>query len=124
MGAALALALYLALTIGLAYPLLPLARRLARLCIKDWKDAVLAVVFMLIIGLVTFYPAALVGLTIGGVLTLLLRPIIVPIGAMAEMGQGVLVFWTVWIGPWAVAVFCAGCLANFYLDAWWNRGSS
>jgi 4-hydroxybenzoate polyprenyltransferase len=41
----------------------------------------------------------------------------------SNIGQGAITFLFVWIGVWAVAVFCAACLATAQLNDWWNRRS-
>jgi hypothetical protein len=39
----------------------------------------------------------------------------------SNIGQGAIAFLYVWVGVWAVGVFCAACLATAQLNDWWNR---
>ena len=119
----LALPLFFALAVALALPLFPLARRLARQCIHNWKDVVLVLVLMPPLGYITFPVLRFLAIN----LVVLVSPIIDPITrwvlAGSNMGQGAILFIFVWIGPLLVAVFCLACLATWYINAWWNTRS-
>ena len=117
------LLLFLALAVGLAAPLLPLARRLARQCIGGWKDVVLVLVLMLLLLYITFPILSVVGINLVGLVRPLIDPIIRWGLAGSNIGQGAIIFIFVWIGPVVVAVFCLACLATWYINAWWNRRS-
>jgi hypothetical protein len=116
----LALPLFFAIAVALAAPLFPLARRLARQCIHNWKDVVLVLVLMPLLGYITFPILSVVGIN----LLMLVSPIIDPITrwvlAGSNIGQGAIIFIFVWIGPVVVAVFCLACLVTWYINAWWN----
>ena len=121
MGESFALLLFLVLTIGLAAPLLPLARRLARQSINTWKDVVLVIAFMSVLGFVTFSPAGMLG---AAFVLLILPALQLILGMFApHIGQGAVIFIFVWVGMWAVAVFCAACWATAFVNDWWNRRS-
>jgi hypothetical protein len=122
MGEILATFLLLALTIGLAVPLVPFATRLARRSVHDWKDAVLVVAITAALMYVTFAPASLLGAAVAYVITtLIVSPILSLAGS--NIGQGAIAFLFVWVGVWAVAMFCAACVATAQLNDWWNRRS-
>jgi hypothetical protein len=120
MGESFALLLLLVLTIGLAAPLLPLARRLADRSMTSWKDVMLVVVLMAVIGYVTFTPASLVG---SGLALVIFQLIANPLLGSSTIGQGAIAFLFVWVGAWAISVFCLACLATSYINAWWNSRS-
>ena len=58
----LALPLFFAIAVALAAPLFPLARRLARQCIHNWKDVVLVLVLMPLLGYITFPIFSMLGI--------------------------------------------------------------
>jgi hypothetical protein len=121
-GQTLATLLLFALTIGLAVPLLPFAARLARGSVHTAKDAVLVALIACVLLYATFAPASLLGMVVA-------YPIAMIAGALlgvggVNIGQGGIAFLFVWVGLWAVAVFCAACFATVQLNDWWNRRSS
>jgi hypothetical protein len=123
MGDELALPLFFAIAVALAAPLFPLARRLARQCIHNWKDVVLVLVLMPPLGYLTFQILSAVAINLFGLVKPLIDPIIRWGLAGSNIGQGAIIFIFVWIGPVVVAVFCLACLATWYINAWWNRRS-
>jgi hypothetical protein len=116
-----ALPLFFAIAVALAAPLFPLARRLARQCIHNWKDVVLVLVLMPLLGYVTFPILSVVVMNLVGLVSPIIDPIIRWGLAGSNIGQGAMIFIFVWIGPVVVAVFCLACLATWYINAWWNR---
>jgi hypothetical protein len=122
MGQILATLLLFALTVGLAVPLLPFAARLARASVHSAKDAFLVAPIAGVLLYATFAPASLLGVLVA-------YPIAMIAGALlgiggVNVGQGGIAFLFVWVGVWAVAVFCAACFATAQLNEWWNRRSS
>jgi hypothetical protein len=117
------LLLFLALAMGLAAPLFPLARRLARQCIHSWKDVALVLVLMPPLGYLTFPILSVVATILFALVKPLIDPIIRWGLAGSNIGQGAIIFIFVWIGPIVVAVFCLACLATRYINAWWDRPS-
>ena len=117
------LLLFLALAMGLAAPLFPLARRLARQCIHSWKDVVLVIVLMPFLLYITYPILSIVGINLVGLVSPIIDPIIRWGLAGSNIGQGAIIFIFVWIGPIVVAVFCLACLATRYINAWWDRPS-
>jgi hypothetical protein len=117
------LLLFLALAIGLAAPLFPLARRLARQCIHSWKDVVLVIVLMPLLLYITYPILSIVGINLVGLVSPIIDPIIRWGLAGSNIGQGAIIFIFVWIGPMVVALFCLACLATWYINAWWDRRS-
>ena len=122
MGESLATFLLFALTIGLAAPLVPFAAGLARRSVHGWKDAVLVLAITCALLYVTFAPASLLGIAVAYLIfTVLVSPLLSLGGS--NIGQGAIAFVYMWVGVWAVAVFCAACLATAQLNDWWNRRS-
>ena len=120
MAEGLAVLLMLVLTIGLAVPLLPLARRLARQSVHGWKDAVLVALIAAALLYLTFVPASLLGTIVAYPIVLLIVGPILSLGG-ANVGQGAIAYLLIWVGAWAIAVFCAACLAAAYINDWWDR---
>jgi len=119
----LALPLFLALAVALAAPLFPLARRLARQCIHNWKDVVLVLVLMPPLGYITFPIFSMLGAPLLSLVMPIVHLITSWVLAGSNIGQGAIIFIYVWIGPLVVAVFCLACLMTWYINAWWNRRS-
>jgi hypothetical protein len=120
MGESFATILLFALTIGLAAPLIPYAARLARRSLHGWKDVVLVAAITALLLYVTYAPASLLGVAVAAPM-LVVGPLL-SIGG-SNIGQGAIAFLFVWVGAWAVGVFCAACLATAQLNAWWDRRS-
>ena len=123
MANGLALPLFFAIAVALAAPLFPLARRLARQCIHSWKDVVLVLVLMPLLGYIAFPILSFLAINLFGLVTPLIDPIIRWVLAGSNIGQGAIIFIFVWMGPVVVAVFCLACLATWYINAWWNTRS-
>ena len=122
MGESLATVLLFALTIGLAVPMVPLAARLARRSVHGLKDAVLVAAITCALLYVTFAPASLLGMAVAYPIFMLIVSPLLSLGG-SNIGQGAIAFLYVWVGVWAVGVFCAACLATAQLNDWWNRRS-
>ena len=122
MGESFATFLLFALTIGLAVPLVPFAARLARRSVHGWKDAVLVIAIACALLYVTFAPASLLGVAVAYPVVMLIVGPLLSLGG-SNIGQGAIAFLFVWVGVWAVAVFCVACLAAAQLNDWWNRRS-
>ena len=122
MGDSFATFLLLATTVGLAAPLVPYAARLARQSIHGWKDAFLVIVIMCALLYVTFSPASFLGIALAYPIAMLVLGPLASLGG-SNIGQGAIALLFVWVGVWAVAVFCAACLATAYLNDWWNSRS-
>jgi hypothetical protein len=119
MGDTLAVLLLLALTIGLAVPLVPFAAGLARRTVRGWKDAVLVAALTGALLYVSFAPASLLGAALAyAIFMVLVAPLLWLVGS--NIGQGAISFLFAWVGAWAVGVLCAACLATSYLNDWWN----
>lgn len=123
MGESLATFLLFALTIGLAAPFVPFAARLARRSIHGWKDALLVAAITCALLYVTFAPASVLGMAVVYPITMVIVGPLLSI-AGSNIGQGAIAYLFVWVGVWAVAVFCAACLTTAQLNDWWNRRSS
>jgi hypothetical protein len=122
MGESFATFLLLALTIGLAAPFAPFAARLARRCVHGWKDVGLVAAIAGVLLYVTFAPASLLGMALAyPVFMLIVSPLLSLVGS--NIGQGAIAFLSIWVGVWAVGVFCAACLAAAQLNEWWDRRS-
>ena len=122
MGENFATFLLLALTIGLAAPFVPFAAKLARGSIRGWKDAVLVVAITCALLYVAYAPASLLGMFVAYAITMVIVSPLLSLGG-SNIGQGAIAFLFVWVGVWAVAVFCVACLAAAQLNDWWNRRS-
>jgi hypothetical protein len=120
MGESLATFLLFALTGGLAAPFVPFAVRLARRSVHGWKDAVLVSAITCALLYATFAPASLLGMVLAYPILMVIVSPILSLGG-SNIGQGTIVFLFVWVGVWAVAVFCAACLATARLNEWWNK---
>jgi hypothetical protein len=123
MGDELALPLFLVIALALAAPLFPLARRLARQCIRGWKDLVLVIVLMPLLLYITFPIFSVLGINLVGLVSPIIDPIIRWILAGSKIGQWAIIYIFVWVGPWVVAVFCLACLSTRYINTWWDRRS-
>ena len=122
MGESFATFLLLALTIGLAAPLVPFAARQAHRSVHGWKDAVLVVAIMCALLYVTFAPASLLGMAVAYPIVMVIAgPLLSVVGS--NIVQGAIAFLSVWVGLWAVAVFCAACFITAQLNDWWNSRS-
>jgi hypothetical protein len=123
MGENLPTFLLLALTGGLAAPLVPFAVRQGRRSVRGWRDAGLVAAITCTLLYVTFTPASLLGVTLAHpIFTIIVRPLLDLAGL--KIGYGALAFLFIWIGLWALAVFCAACLASTRLNDWWSKRSS
>ena len=120
MGENFATFLLLALTIGLAAPFVPFATRLARRSVRGWKDSVLVAAFTCALLYLTFTPASLVGMAVAYPITMVIVSPLLSLSG-SNIGQGAIAFLFVWVGVWAVAMFCAACVATEYVNAWWDR---
>ena len=122
MRESLATFLLFALTIGLAAPFVPFATRLARRSVHGWKDIVLVAAIACALLYVTFAPASLLGMAVAyPVFMVIVSPLLSLVGS--NIGQSAIAFLSIWIGVWAVGVFCAACLAAAQLNDWWDRRS-
>ena len=122
MGESFATFLLLALTIGLAAPFVPFAARLARWSVHGWKDVVLVAAITGALLYITFAPASLLGVAVAYPITMVIVSPLLSLSG-SNIGQGGIAFLFVWVGVWAVAVFCAACWATAQLNDWWNRRS-
>jgi hypothetical protein len=122
MGEILSTFLLFALTIGIAAPLVPFAARLASRSVHGWKDVVLVVLITGALLYLTYGPASLLGVAVAYPITMwIVGPLLSLVGS--NIGQGAIAFLFVWVGLWAVAVFCAACFITAQLNDWWNTRS-
>ena len=103
-------------------PFIPFAARLARRSVHGWKDAVLVAVITCALLYVTFAPASLLGVAIAYPIAMVIVGPLLSLGG-TSIGQGAIAYLFVWVGVWAVGVFCAACLAAAQLNAWWDGRS-
>jgi hypothetical protein len=114
MGESFAGFLWLAVTIGLAVPLVPFAKRLARQSINGGKDLVLVIALLGVLLYVSFPIASVIG---SGFALIVYQLIVSPFLRTSNIGQGAIAFLFVWV----VALFCIACLAAQFINNWWNK---